>query len=118
MATTIRQTESAPESYQAIDTTGWSAEAALSQETIWQRLEPYLALRWSEREVVWIVEGPGEWSPPLAPASIETVEVWSCGADAWQSIEVNPSPLGFWLSASGPFRFTATVGGSFVRVST
>ena len=41
----------------------------------------------------WTVEGPGEFVPPLSPATISTVEVWS-SADAWEVVTLTPSPLG------------------------
>lgn len=77
---------------------------------VWQRLESYVAWRWTPRTVVWIVEGPGAWSPPLAPAVISTIEVWS-SADEWETATLSPSPLGgYYLPHTGPWRFTATVG--------
>ena len=42
-----------------------TAAAALDADMIWQRIEAYIAHRWTERDVTWIVEGPGEWHPPL-----------------------------------------------------
>ena len=33
---------------------------------VWQRIESYVAYRWTPRAVTWIVEGCGEWYPPLA----------------------------------------------------
>jgi hypothetical protein len=85
------------------------AAAALSKAAIWQRIESYIAYRWTERDVTWIVEGPGEWHPPLTPATIATVEIWD--GEAWEVLEPTPSPLGYWLPGCGPYRFTATVGG-------
>lgn len=112
MATTLRQIEGAPENipeasyYPTLST----AAKRLDKAMLWQRIETYIAFRYSERAVTWIVEGPGPWSPPLAPAQIETVEVWSSGA--WEEVSLEASPLdGYCLSACGPYRFTATVGG-------
>lgn len=111
MSLTIKQNESAPDSYPAISTTEWStAAAALSQDMLWQRIESYIAYRWSERDVAWIVEGPGEWHPPLTPATVSTVEIWS-GADEWEAVTLCASPLGgYFLPGCGPYRFTGTVG--------
>lgn len=96
MATTLKQTE-----------------AATELDAIWQRIESYIAHRFVSRPVVWIVEGPGEWTPPLTPATIETVEAWN-GA-AWETCTAPDSPLGgYWLTARGPYRFTGTVGGGQV----
>jgi hypothetical protein len=56
------------------------------------------------------VEGCGEWSPPLSPTTISTVEVWS-SANEWESVEIPASPSGgFYLPSSGPYRFTGTAG--------
>lgn len=103
MVTTIRQAESTPSAYPVLD-------PAVGAD-VWQRIESYIAHRYSERAIEWIVEGPGEWHPPLAPATINTVEVWSCRANEWENITPDASPLGgYWLPATGPFRFSGTVG--------
>jgi hypothetical protein len=105
MATTIKQTESEPESYPT------TSPAVTLNDIVWQRIEPYIRHRYTPRAVEWIVEGPGEWSPPLQPATISTVEVWS-RAGEWEACTPDAGSLGgYWLSASGPFRFTGTVGG-------
>jgi hypothetical protein len=110
MATTIKQTESEPAEYPDAPEGLSAAAAALAPAVVWERIESYVAHRWAERDVEWVVEGPGEWHPPLTPATIATVEVWS-GAGAWEDCTPNASPLGgYWLPASGPFRFTGTVG--------
>ena len=103
---TIKQDEALPESYPTLS-------PAVPDE-VWQRIESYIAWRYTPRTVVWTVEGCGEWTPPLTPATITKVEVWSDGANAWEDITAtapDASPLGgYWLAASGPYRFTATVG--------
>lgn len=112
MATTLKQQESAPDAYPDIGSPSplSSAAAALDPEIIWRRIESYIAHRWNEREVIWTVEGPGEWVPPLTPASVETIEVWS-RANEWEPVPLDPSPFGgFYLPASGPYRFLALVG--------
>lgn len=110
MATTIRQIEAAPSEYPDFTGTLSTAAAALSADMIWQRIESYIAWRWTARSVTWVVEGPGEWHPPLAPATVGTVEVWS-RAGEWDTAALDASPLGgYWLPCTGPFRFTATVG--------
>ena len=109
MATLIKQTEALPAAYPAIG--GLSdAARALGKEIIWQRLEPYIVTRYSERAVEWIAEGPGEWVPPLSPATIATVQVWS-RAGVWETATLCASPLGgYWLPCTGPYRFTAIAG--------
>ncbi|SDJ34223.1 hypothetical protein SAMN05216338_104670 [Bradyrhizobium sp. Rc2d] len=104
MSTTIDQVEGVPASY---PTTTPTVSAA-----VWQRLESYIAYRFTPRAVVWTVEGPGEWHPPLAPAVISKIEIWSDGA--WSDITANApdaSPLGgYCLPGCGPYKFTASVG--------
>ena len=85
---------------------------------IWQRIESYVAVRWTPREVIWIIEGPGEWCPPLSLATISTVEVWN-SAGEWESATQLDSLLGgYWLSATGPFKFVGTVGAGAVPTAT
>lgn len=118
MAVTVKQIEATTDESPDTRSVALSAAAAaLDPAIIWQRLESYIAYRWTERAVEWIVEGPGEWSPPLSPATIETVEVWSRGANEWENITPDASPLGgYWLSSTGPFRFTGTVGDDDIDV--
>lgn len=105
---TIRQTESVPAAYPAPTVTLSAAAQALDADFLWQRIESYVAHRWTSRGVEWIVEGCGEWSPPLTPASIETVEIWR--ADAWETVSLSPSPLGGYCLPGGTYRFTGTAG--------
>lgn len=108
MATTIKQTEAAPEEYPPAPTMN-AAATALDAALIWQRIEAYVAWRWSERAVEWIVEGPGQWEPPLSPATVTKAEIWR--GDAWEELTLPAAPLGgFLLSGDGPYRFTATAG--------
>lgn len=114
MAITLKQTEVGPASYPRAPYGLSDAAAALNPALIWQRLESYVAHRWTARDVTWIVEGPGEWVPPLTPTTISTVEVWSA-ADAWETVTLSASPCGGYdLPATGPYRFTGTVGGGVV----
>jgi hypothetical protein len=109
MSTTTKQTEGAPAAYPATPSGLSAAAEALDPAMIWQRLESYVAHRWTARDVVWTVEGPSDWQPPLTPATIATVEIWQ--ADAWESVTLSPSALGgYVLPGCGPYRFTGTVG--------
>lgn len=106
MTTLIKQTEAIPTSYPTLS-------PAVS-DVVWQRIESYIAFRYSSRAVTWIVEGPGEWHPPLAPATISTIEVWS-RADEWETATLDASPLGgYYLPCTGPYKFTGTVGSGSV----
>lgn len=107
-ATTIKQTEAAPAAYPATPTGLSTAAAALDPEMVWQRIEAYTAHRWSERAVTWIVEGCGDWHPPLTPVTIATVESWR--ADAYEATEISASPLGGYCLPGGTFRFVGTAG--------
>ena len=64
MATTIKQTEAVPEAYPDVPDDSSTAAAALDADMMWQRIEAYIAHRWTERDVTWVVEGPGDWHPP------------------------------------------------------
>src|SRR3546814_7605122 len=82
-ATTIKQTEALPASYPDVTPyphrpveNGGVTDAEIDPALVWQRIESYIAYRWSEREVVWIVEGSGDWTPPVSPATITETEVW------------------------------------------
>lgn len=97
MAETISQVEAVPAAY---PTTGHDA--------LWQRIEAYVAHRWTERSVVWIVEGPGHWQAPLTPVSDVTVEAWADGSYSPATPEA--SPLGGLILPVGTYRITATVG--------
>lgn len=105
MSITLKQTEALPESYPVLD--------PVVPDEVWQRLEAYVAYRWTPRAVTWIAEGPGEWVPPLTPATVSTVEIWT--GTEFEAITPYASPLGgYWLSGCGPYRFTATVGAGAV----
>ncbi|HEY8066246.1 MAG TPA: hypothetical protein VIF40_16200 [Methylosinus sp.] len=111
VATTIKQDEAFPASYPPRPTGLSSAASALDAAMIWQRIEAYIAYRYAARAVIWTVEGCGEWRPPLAPTTVSVTEVWSQGG-VWEATILDAAPLGgFCLSATGPYRFTASVGG-------
>ncbi|KAA8616261.1 hypothetical protein [Salipiger aestuarii] len=117
MATTIKQTEAIPAEYpnvtpyvrEVLQSSAASWDYIPADALIWQRIEAFIAHRWTAREVVWIVEGAGEWSAPLTPATVTTSEVWESGG--WTSTTLSASPLGYDLPGDGLYRITATVGG-------
>jgi hypothetical protein len=117
MAVTIRQRESIPATYPDAPAGLSAAATALSRDVIWRRIESYIAWRWTARDVTWLVQGPGEWVAPLTPATISTVEVWG-RANVWEVTTLDASPPGgYFLRATGPYRFTASVGGGVVPAS-
>ena len=107
MVDILREDEGEPASYSAAPD-GLSLETALVEPAIvWKRLEDWIAQRWGERQVTWIVEGPGVFVPTLTPATIDSAEIWDW--DQWEAVTLAPGPLGFDLGA-GTYRVTATVG--------
>lgn len=108
-APTIRQTETLPDKWPHVP--GVPAMAGTLERAVWQRIEGYVAHRFALRPVVWIAEGPGEWIPPLTPATVTTVEKWDCTTSAWLAATLSPSPSGGYLLQSyAQYRFTGTAG--------
>lgn len=78
----------------------------VASAALWKRIENYIAWRWGEREVTWIVNGPGEWLPPLIPYTVTSIEVWR---DDWEPVTLDPVPIGLCLDEL-TYRVKATVG--------
>jgi len=97
MADTISQVEAIPAAYPTED-----------NDALWQRVEAYVAHRWTERSVVWIVDGPGHWRAPLTPVSGLSAEIWKNGA--YEAVTLEASPMGGVILPHGTYRITATVG--------
>jgi hypothetical protein len=109
MATTLKQIEASPASYPDAPVGLSAAAAALDADMIWQRIESYIAHRWTDREVIWTVEGSGDWSASLTPATVTAVEIWQ--DNTWAATTPDASFLGgFDLPSEGPYRITADVG--------
>lgn len=103
MIEVISQTEGLPGSYPT------TVSDSVLNDAVWQRIEHYTAFRCSPRPVVWIVEGHGDWCPPLAPVEITAEEIWQDGA--WAPATVFASPYGgYRLTQPGTYRFTGTAG--------
>jgi hypothetical protein len=109
----LQRDEAVPASYPAIPS-GLSLEAMmLNASALWARIEAYTAHRFTPREVVWTVAGPGAFTPDLKPATITATEVWD-GA-SWIAASLSAYPLdGLLLNGEGPYRITADVGGGDV----
>lgn len=107
MTETVTQAEALPADWP--DTpSGLSTEAAaIAPAVIWQRLESFIAWRFSERSVTWIVQGCGEWAPPLKPATVTTTERWN--GSTWETAVLAPGPLGYCVDG-GTYRVVASVG--------
>lgn len=123
MVALLKQTEAIPETYPDVNYyrhrmegyfTPLSEDAVLNNSLIWQRIESYIAHRWTEREVVWIIDAyeGDDWTPPLTPLGSYTAEKWELGA--WVSTALPNGPLGFTMPSDGVFRITATIGGGDV----
>jgi hypothetical protein len=101
-AETLQETEGEPASYPALPGT-----FTVTPAVVWKRLEGWIAHRWAERTVEWVVAGPGTWKPRLKPASIDSSEAWD--GDTWESVTLKPGPLGYELDER-TYKITATVG--------
>lgn len=107
MATVLSEEAATPDAYPAAPS-GLSADAAaLPAALIWARIESWVSRRWTARSVVYVVEGPGEWSPRLSPFTLSTAERWT-GA-AWETVALDAAPLGYALDAA-TYRVTGTAG--------
>lgn len=99
MAMTLQEHESVPDAYPTAES-----------DALWQRIEAYCRERWTARDVTWMVEGPGEWCPPLMPAVLREVQIWD--GSGWTDCDPPASPWGgYELPAKGPYRIVAGVGG-------
>jgi hypothetical protein len=108
----IKQFEAVPAAYPDAPT-GLSTEAAsLDADMIWARIEAYTAHRYTPREIVWTVEGAGDWMPPIIPVNTITAEVWESGQ--WSDTTLQAGPYGYCLIGDGPYRIVADVGGGDV----
>lgn len=109
MAETIRTIEGLPESWPEVPAgilipiKGGAGDLSW----VWQRIEAWCSERWTPREVVWLVQGDGEWLPPLVPVTITKVERWS---GAWSEIEPDASAWGGLSLRGDAHRVTAIVG--------
>lgn len=78
---------------------------------VWARIESYICHRWSARQAVWTVRGPGEWTPHIAPLSATTVDVWDETTHTWSAAISEPSALGgLYLPSAKIYRITGTLG--------
>jgi hypothetical protein len=102
MVEVLSEVEGEPASYPALP-----GSFSVDLATVWRRLEGWIAHRWNERTVTWVVQGPGVWRPRLQPATVDTSEVWKDGG--WVTTTLDPAPLGYELDAR-TYRIAATVG--------
>ena len=110
MVDLLQQLEATPATYPDVPS-GLSTESeALDADALWASLAGHTSHRFTEREVVWTIEGreDDDWTPPLAPLVSQTAEKWESGA--WVSVTLPSGPLGFCLPSDGVFKITAQVG--------
>ena len=111
LATTVLQNEDAPATWPAAPAGLSDEAAAIDPAVIWQRLECWVAYRWTPRAVTWVIDGPGAWSAPLSPATVSASYRWN--GDAWEDYTLPAGPFGHDLPM-GQFKVVATVGGGDV----
>jgi hypothetical protein len=121
MADLIEETEAIPATYPAVDAR-WQGDGMIGDPfdqdpgmaQVWQRIEAWTRTRYSDREIVWIIEGDAgdTWKPPLSPVTAFAVEHWN--NDAWTAAALTSGPVGHILPYSGHYRITAQVGGGDV----
>ncbi len=70
MAIVLTQVEAIPAAYPAPPADLSPAAIALSADAIWARIENHIGHRFTARAVVWTVEGEGDWTLPLTPATM------------------------------------------------
>ncbi len=88
---------------------GTSQYSKSLRNAAWERIESYIAYRWGERPVEFVVEGPGEWLPPLVPFTTQSISRWVGGE--WVPVDPLPTALGGWcLIENLHFRFTGFAG--------
>lgn len=108
MVETVTQREAAPDFYPAVPDGLSAAASALDSAVLWQRIESYIAHRFTERTVTWVVDGAGNWDFPLTPARLTSAQRWT--GDAWAAVGLADGPFGYVLPHDGPYRIAATVG--------
>ncbi len=85
--------------------------------TIWRRIETYISHRWTARQCVWTVKGPGIWVSHLSPISNLTADVWDEVTYTWSAYTPIQSPTGgFEFSGYKTYKITATVGDTVAGV--
>jgi hypothetical protein len=108
----VKQSEAIPATYPAFSgRLSYEAEL-LGAGAVWARIESYIAHRFTPREVIWTLDGCGDWTVPLTPATITSSERWN--GEAWETYTLPTGPYGYALTMEGQYRITADVGGGDV----
>jgi|SRR5579883_145698 len=80
---------------------------------VWQRVESYIAYRFVPRAVTWLIDGPGDFVPPLTPVTITKIERWDDTGDTPTYEEITAPATadgGYRLCRCQLYRFTGTAG--------
>ena len=106
----LQQQEALPGAYPDAPSGLTANAAALDESMIWQRIESYIAHRFTVREIIWTVSGfaGDEWQAPIGPIVWQDAERWDTGS--WVSVTMLPGPIGLCLPSDGTFKITAQVG--------
>ncbi len=106
--------EAAPASYPELPVywdEGSDFENIAPLRHLWSRIEKWICWRWSPRQCVWTVRGPGVWEPHLKPVSNLTVDKWDDSTYTWSAATPHASPLGgFCLPERATYKISGTVG--------
>ncbi len=110
MVDLLKQIEAVPATYPEFPHNLSSKTHGVDRAAIWARIESYTAYRFTQRAVVWTIEGMEDdgWTPPLTPLVSHSADKWEGGA--WVSVTLPEGPLGLCLPSDGVFRVTAQVG--------
>jgi hypothetical protein len=84
-----------------------AAAASVDPAVVWARIEAWTATRWTPRAVTFVVEGPGEFVPPLEPFAPGPLRRW--GSSGWEAAEPAAGPLGYHFPA-GTFELSGVAG--------
>ncbi|MFT3972009.1 MAG: hypothetical protein QM699_00585 [Amaricoccus sp.] len=109
--TTLRIIEDVAEADWPAAPAGLSTAAmGIPSQVIWRRLESWIAWRWGQRPVTFIVEGGcGSWRPPLYPVVATTVERWD--GEGWAAVTLSADPLGgLGIGEATHYRIAGTLG--------
>ena len=110
MIEVLKREEAQPAAYPTVPEGLSTAAAALDSDMIWQRIETYVAHRWTTRDITYVIEGSGYWRPDLKPFSIGTKKEWQ--NNAWVPVTLNTGPMGGLELLGELYQFTGTAGAS------
>lgn len=111
MAELLEWQEDAPENFDHGLPESLSEKAMqIAPFAIWSRIEGWTGYRWAIRNFEALVEGPGDWHPPVGPYDIQSQEYF---LDGWQSLPLVAAPIGIELGHA-KWRIKGTVGSNMM----